>query len=292
MAQFSVAATGNIVTPGSKRSQRLIHTLPLGQQPGLTYQWRRNSVPLNNGGNISGVDTPTLIINPATSADVNTYDVVISGSCSPPATSNTVSLSVNGYALSPDHQDFALAGGNGSVDVITVASCDWTAVSNNSFIQITSGSSGSGNGTVTFTVDAAGANRTGTMTVAGKTFTVNQAGVFVAPVIISEFRLHGSAGPLDEFIELYNNSDAPADISGYSLQALTAGGTPTIVFTLPGSAGSSTTLIPARSHYLIVNNSVNGYSLASLATPDATYTADIVDGSSIGLFQRTKSQSG
>src|SRR6185503_3635059 len=119
---------------------------------------------------------------------------------------------------------------------------------------------------------------------AGKTFTVNQAGVFVAPVIISEFRLHGSAGPLDEFIELYNNSDSPADISGYSLQALTAGGTPTIVFTLPGSAGSSTTLIPARSHYLIVNNSVNGYSLASLATPDATYTADIVDGSSIGLF--------
>ncbi len=98
------------------------------------------------------------------------------------------------------------------------------------------------------------------------------------------FRFRGSAGPLDEFIELYNNSDSPADISGYSLQALTAAGARTLVFTVPGALDSNTTVIPARGHYLIANTSSSGFSLTSVASPDGTYTTDIVDGSGIGFF--------
>jgi hypothetical protein len=56
-------------------------------------------------------------------------------------------------------------------------SCPWTAVSNSPFLTILSGSSGSGNGAVNYSVAAnPGPQRTGTMTVAGLTFTVNQAG--------------------------------------------------------------------------------------------------------------------
>ena len=62
--------------------------------------------------------------------------------------------------------------------VTTMAGCAWTAVSNTTnptWLTITSGASGSGNGSVTFTVAAnTGAQRMGTLTIAGQTFTVTQ----------------------------------------------------------------------------------------------------------------------
>lgn len=66
----------------------------------------------------------------------------------------------------------------GAIDAVTVTTashCTWTAVSNNAFIQVTSGASGTGNGTVQSTMSAnTGASRTGTMAIAGSTVTVNQ----------------------------------------------------------------------------------------------------------------------
>jgi hypothetical protein len=60
---------------------------------------------------------------------------------------------------------------------ILATGCEWTAVSNDPFIIITSGSSGSGKGKVDYTVlgNTNTTARTGTMTIAGQTFTVNQA---------------------------------------------------------------------------------------------------------------------
>ncbi|MGD1019134.1 MAG: S8 family serine peptidase [Verrucomicrobiia bacterium] len=57
------------------------------------------------------------------------------------------------------------------------AACSWTAVSNDPFITIISGTNGVGTGTVRYTVPG-NTNTiplTGTMTIAGQTFTVNQA---------------------------------------------------------------------------------------------------------------------
>ncbi len=82
------------------------------------------------------------------------------------------------YSISPSSASYAAAGGTGSVSVTAGAGCAWTAVSNASFITITSGSSGSGNGTVGYSVasNTGTSSRTGTMTIAGQTFTVTQAG--------------------------------------------------------------------------------------------------------------------
>jgi Zn-dependent metalloprotease len=82
------------------------------------------------------------------------------------------------FSISPTSASFAAAGGTGSVSVTATAGCAWTAVSNATFITITSGSSGTGNGTVGFSVaaNAGTTSRTGTMTIAGQTFTVTQAG--------------------------------------------------------------------------------------------------------------------
>ena len=82
------------------------------------------------------------------------------------------------YSISPTSQHFSATGGTGSVNVTTQGGCSWTATSNNSWIHITSGSSGTGNGTVNYSVAANSgtSSRTGTMTVAGHTFTVTQDG--------------------------------------------------------------------------------------------------------------------
>ncbi len=70
------------------------------------------------------------------------------------------------------------SGGAGSVDVITGAQCAWQAVSNDSWITITSNCCAIANGTVTYSVAAktGTSGRNGTITIAGQTFSVKQKG--------------------------------------------------------------------------------------------------------------------
>lgn len=79
-------------------------------------------------------------------------------------------------------QDVAALGSSGSISVSTQNGCQWSASSNASWITVTSGASGSGNGSAGFSVaiNLAGA-RTGTITVAGRSFTVNQAAALPSP---------------------------------------------------------------------------------------------------------------
>jgi phage tail protein X len=84
------------------------------------------------------------------------------------------------YNIAPSLQTFVEAGGAGSVTVTAGAGCAWSAASQSAWIVINSGSSGSGNGTVQFTVGAnSGSTRTGTLIVAGQTVTVHQEGDFL-----------------------------------------------------------------------------------------------------------------
>jgi C1A family cysteine protease len=80
------------------------------------------------------------------------------------------------YSVSPTSKIFVYSGGTGSVAVYTQSNCPWTASSNASWITITSGNTGSGNGSVKYKVAANPNNyqRSGTLTIAGKTFTVTQ----------------------------------------------------------------------------------------------------------------------
>ena len=80
------------------------------------------------------------------------------------------------YSISPSSENFSYGGGTGNVIVTTRSGCSWAATSYESWISITSGSSGTGSGTVYYSVDANSGttSRTGTMNIAGATFTVNQ----------------------------------------------------------------------------------------------------------------------
>jgi hypothetical protein len=59
----------------------------------LTYQWRKNGLPLADGGPISGATTATLTIDPVAFTDAGSYDVVVTDSCTN-VTSNAATLSV------------------------------------------------------------------------------------------------------------------------------------------------------------------------------------------------------
>jgi C1A family cysteine protease len=82
------------------------------------------------------------------------------------------------YSSGPTNQSFQASGGTGTVSVTAADGCSWTAVSNASWIAIDSSTvTGTGNDDFNFRVSRNnGANRTGTLTVAGQTITVTQAG--------------------------------------------------------------------------------------------------------------------
>lgn len=141
------------------------------------------------------------------------------------------------FSIAPASQTFAVAGGTGSVSVTAADGCNWTAVSNAAWITITSGSAGSGNGTVNFSVAAnAGAARTGTMTIAGQTFTVNQDGTFSISGKVTFGR--GSLSGVAMTLSGAANATATTDSLGnYSFQGLVNG-----VYTVtPGKDGYSFT---------------------------------------------------
>jgi hypothetical protein len=82
------------------------------------------------------------------------------------------------YSISPTSRSFPSGGGAGSVSVTTPSGCDWSATEDVGWISITSGSSGSGNGTVTYSVSANKSSnpRSATISIAEISHTVNQDG--------------------------------------------------------------------------------------------------------------------
>lgn len=84
------------------------------------------------------------------------------------------------YAIPTPSVNVSATAGTTTASVQAASGCSWTAASNASWLAVTGASVGSGNGSVTITVSAnTGAARNGTVTIAGQSFTVNQAGVSV-----------------------------------------------------------------------------------------------------------------
>ena len=83
------------------------------------------------------------------------------------------------YSLSAQAEEFVYSADTGSFDVTASAGdCAWTAVSNNAWISIVSGGSSTGSKTVGYSVaeNTGSDSRSGTLTVAGNTYSVTQTG--------------------------------------------------------------------------------------------------------------------
>jgi hypothetical protein len=121
--------------------------------------------------------------------------VTTTGGVQQPLVQNTLTVQNTGacgggtctYSISPVSGTFTSAGGTGSFAVSTQDGCGWTASEAASWIAITSGSSGSGSGSVGYAVDPnAGDARSATISVGGRTHIVTQA-EFVALIFEDGF---------------------------------------------------------------------------------------------------------
>ena len=142
------------------------------------------------------------------------------------------------YTVAPPSQNVPAAGGTTSATVSTSGACAWSTTGVPSWISV-AGGSGSGNGTVNFTAQAnTGAARAATMTIAGQSFTINQAAAAGSPCTFT----------------LNPTSHSPA----------AAGGATSVAVTTAAGCGWSTTGLPAWITFTSGNGSGTGNGTVSL----------------------------
>jgi chitodextrinase len=98
------------------------------------------------------------------------------------------------YSINPASSSFGASASSSSFTLSTPSGCSWSASTTVAWIHTTS--FGSGNGTVNFTVDAnaSTSSRSGTITVGGQSFTVNQAGLVCVYALSSTNAFFSSVG--------------------------------------------------------------------------------------------------
>jgi uncharacterized protein len=99
-------------------------------------------------------------------------------------------------------------------------------------------------------------------------------------VVISEFRVRGPNGGSDEFVELYNLSGSPVDISGWKLQGSNNAGTVSTRATVPSGK-----IIGSGCHYLFTNSSTSGGPYSGAVPGDQTYATGITDDGGIAIIK-------
>jgi all-beta uncharacterized protein len=162
-----------------------------------------------------------------------------SGSCS--VTLGTVTTNVGASATT------------GAIPVTAASSCAWTATSSASFVSITSGASGTGNGTVNYSIAAnTGALRSGSISVNGTAVNFSQSAAnLIAPagcavtVSPTSVKINSSGGSADITVATVSNCSwtATSNASFITTSASGAGtGTATVTATANGGASRSGTV--------------------------------------------------
>jgi len=125
---------------------------------------------VTSGASGTGNGSVGFSVTPNNLTSIRTGTLTIAGA------TFTINQTACSYTLTPTSASVPVTGGTGSFGVATGSACPWTAVSNAGWITVTSGGTGPGAGTVGFSAAGnSGAARAGTITLGGKTFTVNEA---------------------------------------------------------------------------------------------------------------------
>jgi len=178
-------------------------------------------------------------------ASNGSFTITSAGSCS--------------YTINPSSQSVGLSGGTGSVTVTAGSGCAWTATSNAPWLTVTSGASGSGNGTVNYSAASSSSSRAGTITIGGQTFTVNQAAAtgitsdLFVPVALSTTGVGGSFYTTELTFTNRGTSTVNVELS----YVATTGG---------GSGSASITIPPGQS---VFSNAIDYLRAQGLTIPDS-----------------------
>ena len=150
-----------------------------GPSGGFPYEGSCSGAPLpSNGGTMMSYChlLPGVGINFTQGFGIQPRNVIVnafnSAACLIPCTGCT-------YSVGPTSRTFASNGGTGSIDVTAESGCPWTATGNQPFwLTITSGATGTGNGTVNYSVaiNPAIGERLATITIDGQLHSITQGG--------------------------------------------------------------------------------------------------------------------
>lgn len=190
------------------------------------------------------------------------------------------------YTISPLAANFTSADGSGTIEVSTHPDCSWTATTaGGSFVSITGGNAGSGDGTITYDVAANGGalGRAATLTVAGETFTVTQSAAGVPATILTAL-----ASATDVSLSWTPVSGAT------SFQVYRASGGPiTLLTTVTTTGWTDTTVVPGIGYVYFVRAHADGgpitHSNVDLAVPFG-YSAPVLTASPVRAADFTELQ--
>ena len=184
--------------------------------------------------------------------------------------SYTASLACS-YTISPTSNSMSASGGTGIVNVAAPSGCAWTGVSNSSWILLTSNSSGTANGAINYSASAnsSSVSRSGTMTIAGKTFTVNQAGVSCSYAISptsQTFESNGGTGTIAVTAPGGCSWNASSSASWISIVGGSSGsGNGSVNFSVSTNSGASIrtgTVTVGGKTFAVTQNSMPQFTLA------------------------------
>lgn len=139
-------------------------------------------IALTSGGNGTGNSTVSYQVEENTTSNHRTGTLTIAGQTFTVTQAGTDGCT---FSIVPTSRTVSADGESGTVTVTAPIGCVWTATSSSAFLTVTSGSSGTANGTVNYTLAAnpLSFSRTATLTIAGESFGISQAGAPPGPVV-------------------------------------------------------------------------------------------------------------
>lgn len=152
------------------------------------------------GGSSAGAATTHTVSYITAGLSPGTYasTVTVTGGSGTQNSPQTIAVSVTvaacSYSAAPALRTFGRTAGVGTIAVNAAGQCPWTASTTDSWIAVTGGASGSGTGTVSYSV-AANPNclsRSGVVVVAGQTITIRQMEGVGTFAIAPTSRVHGA----------------------------------------------------------------------------------------------------
>jgi hypothetical protein len=181
--QISAPSTGLAVTQGASASLKLTVAVSGGFNAAITLS--TGSLAAGLTASIAPVTLPapgsgssTLTLTAGAQLAAGTYNVLVFGAGGNVNQSLPLAVTVASkcsFSLSPAGAEQPPAAAGYTVAVTATAGCAWTARSNANWITVTGSASGTGTGQVAYSLAAnTGTARTGTLTIAGLTFTVVQ----------------------------------------------------------------------------------------------------------------------
>jgi len=237
------------------------------------------------GAKFDGVwDDPKVVNHVYSSGGNYTPKVIAERGTAPPAEKRaTITVYSCTYSISPTSRSHGSGAESGSVSVTTQSGCSWSASSNANWITITSGSSGTGNGTVYYSVSAntSTSSRTGTMTIAGQTFTVYQSGTTCTYSISPTSRSHSSGAESGTVSVTAQSGCSWAATSNVSWITITSGssgtGSGTVYYSVSANTSTSSrtgTITIAGQTFTVSQSGAGGNGTATRNLPDC-YTPSV-----------------